>query len=425
MAPLDLAAARRVFLLLTFTRWFPVGLTVATLVLFQLERGLNVTQVFTVSAIAGGVILLLELPTGGFSDGFGRRPVYLAAALLNVAAAVVYLCAQDFWTFAVGAVLMGIFRALDSGPLEAWFVDTVHLSEPGSDVEASLSQAGAVLGAAVAAGALVSGALVWWHPLPAWSALTLPMIAFVALNCVHAIAVVTLMRETPRPAPTVGIRRVAASARQAPMVVRDGLGLLRRNHVLLGLVLVEVFWSIAIVVFEQFQPIRLAELLGDDARAGAWMGPIASTGWAVFALGATLAGLCARRLGVASTAMLARSLNALGALTMGLVAGPPALVLAYLATYALHGANGPMHGALLHRQATAANRATLLSINSMTASVAFTIGAPLLGLLAASTSNQAAMITAGAFSLIGVACYFPALRDERGTRARDTQSLDA
>lgn len=416
MAPLDPAGARRVFLLLTFTRWFPVGLSIATLVLFQLERGLDVPQIFTVSAIAGGVILLLELPTGGFSDGFGRRPVYVAAALLNVAAAVVYLCAHDFWTFAVGAVLTGIFRALDSGPLEAWFVDTVHLHEPGSDVDAALSQSGSVLGSAVAAGALVSGALAWWHPIAAWSALTLPVIGLVVLSSAHAIAVVMLMREPPRPGPTIGIRRVAVSARQSPAVVRDGLGLLRRNPVLLGLVLVEVFWSVAIVVFEQFQPIRLAELLGDEARAGTWMGPIASTGWAVFALGAGTAGLCSRHLGVARTALLARLLNGLGALTMGLVAGPSALVLAYLVTYALHGANGPTHAALLHRQATAANRATLLSINSLAASVAFTVGAPLLGLLAGGTSNQAAMMTGAAFSLIGVIMYLPALRDERSRR---------
>lgn len=98
---------------------------------------------------------------------------------------------------------------------------------------------------------------------------------------------------------------------------------------------------------------------------------------------------------------------------MGLMAGPGALVVAYLATYAMHGAAGPMHGALLHRQASAHNRATLLSMNSMTASASFALTAPLVGLMAVSTSNQAAMVTAGVVSLAGAICYFPALRDER------------
>lgn len=412
-SPLAPAAACRAFLLLTFTRWFPVGLTVATLLLYQLERGLSIPQALTASALGGAVVLLLELPTGGFSDGFGRRPVYLAAAIVNVGAACLYLAADSFWMFAAAACLMGTFRALDSGPLEAWYVDTVHLSEPGADVDAALSMQGAVLGTAIAAGALVSGALVWWHPFTATSALTLPMTVFAVLNVVHLIAVWALMREPPRAAATTGARRAMTSLREAPHVVREGFALMGRNRVLRGLVLVEVFWSIAMVVFEQFQPIRLAELLGDEARAAAWMGPVAAIGWAVFALGAALAGLTSRRIGVARSAILARLLNGLGALTMGLMAGPSALVLAYLATYAMHGAAGPMHGALLHREATPNNRATLLSINSMTGSAAFALTAPLMGLLAVATSTQAAMATAGLLSLAGALCYLPALRQER------------
>lgn len=44
IAPLSPDAARRAFLLLTFTRWFPVGLTVAVLVLYQLDRGLSIPR---------------------------------------------------------------------------------------------------------------------------------------------------------------------------------------------------------------------------------------------------------------------------------------------------------------------------------------------------------------------------------------------
>lgn len=332
---------------------------------------------------------------------------------MSVVAACLYLAADSFWMFAAASCLMGVFRALDSGPLEAWFVDTVHLSKPGADVDRDLSMHGTVLGAAVAAGALMSGALVWWHPFASASALTLPMALFAVLNAGHLIAVWVFMREPRTPDPNGRARRAINSARQAPAVVREGVALLRDSRILRGLVAVEVFWSIAMVVFEQFQPIRLQEVLGDEAQAASWMGPVAAAGWAVFALGSALAGLTSRRIGVARSAILARLLNGLGAITMGLVAGPVALVIAYLATYSMHGAAGPMHGALLHREATARNRATLLSINSMTASAAFALAAPLMGLVASSTSNQTAMATAGLISLIGALCYLPALRHER------------
>ncbi len=143
------------------------------------------------------------------------------------------------------------------------------------------------------------------------------------------------------------------------------------------------------------------------------MGPVTSLGWGVFALGSALAGLTSARLGIARTAILARILNGLGAVVMGLVAGPVALITAYLVTYSLHGSAGPMHNSLLHREAHARNRATVLSMNSMIAFGSLSIIAPLLGWLAAAASNQVAMVTAGLFSLLGAVFYLPALRAER------------
>jgi MFS family permease len=414
MEPLSPAAAARVFYTLSFTRWFPIGLVVGLMTLWPLERGLTISQALTAMAFSGFVVFALELPTSGFADAFGRRPVYVASAVVYVVSSVVYLLAGSFWAFALGSVLMGVFRALDSGPLEAWFVDTVHATRPGADVDRELSRQGMVLGGAIAVGALASGGLTWWHPFAGQSALTLPFTIFVALTVVHLLAVLTLLHE---PRERAGARAALASARQAPVVVRDGVRLLRTNRILRGLVLVEVFWAVAMVVFETFQPIRLAELVGGEEQAGALMGPVASAGWAVFALGSVLAGLCSARIGVARTAILARVLNSLGAVVMGLVAGPAALIAAYLLTYTLHGGGGPVHLTLLHREAEARNRATVLSMNSMMMFAAYSVAAPLLGLLAEDTSTQVAMVTAGAISLLGVLCYLPALRHERQLKA--------
>jgi MFS family permease len=406
-------AARRVFLTLTLTRWFPVGLVIGLFTLLPLERGLTVAQTLTAGALAGFVVFALELPTSGFADAFGRRTVFVTAAVVNVLAAVAYLVAQSFWMFALAACLTGVFRALDSGPLEAWYVDTVHATDPGADVDGALAAQGTLLGGGIATGALISGGLIWWHPFEGQSALVLPVAVFVVLNMVHLVAVLVLLREPRTHVDATGARRAVHSVKAAPGVVRDGLHLLRHNRVLMGLVVVEVFWSVAMVVFETFQPIRLAEVLGSEEQAGALMGPVASAGWGVFALGAALAGLLSKRFGVARTAILARVLNSLGAVFMGLVAGPAALIAAYLLTYGLHGGNGPMHNALLHREAEARNRATVLSMNSMMAFAAFSIASPLLGVLAENTSNQVAMVSAGAFSILGTVCYLPALRKER------------
>jgi predicted MFS family arabinose efflux permease len=402
--------ARRVFLLLTATRWLPVGTVIGLLALFPLERGLTVPQVMTYVAAQGVAVALLELPTSGFADAFGRRPVLLAAGAINVIAAVAFVLAESFWAFAAAAFLMGVYRALDSGPLEAWYVDTVHQYEPGADVDRDLAHQGVVVGGSIAATAVLSGVLIALDPVDGWHPFTLPLLLFVALCGVHLVATAALLREPPR---GVGSGRAWASVRNTPVVVRDGVQLVRRNRVLGALIAVELFWATGMVVFEQFQSIRLAELLGSQTEAGAWSGPVGAIGWGVFAVGSGLAGKLTPRLGVARTAILARVLNGLGALVMGLVAGPVALVLAFLVTYSLHGLAGAPHMALLHREATASNRATVLSLNSLVGFAAFAIASPVLGHLAGATTTQTAMVAAGAFSVLGALLYLPADRKER------------
>jgi len=270
------AAARRVLLLLSVTRWFPVGLVVGVITLWFLERGLTIAEALLAFSLQGILVFLLELPTSGFADAFGRRPLLLAAAMVNLVASVVIVMANSFWTFVLAGALQGVFRALDSGPLEAWYVDTVHATEPGADVDRPLSAQGTVVGIAMAVGSLISGGLIVWNPLSGQSALLLPLLCWAGLNVVHLIAVAILMKEPAGDAAGSSLARAAASTREAPVVIREGLGMLRHNRVLLALVLVEFFWATGLVVFEIFQPIRLAELVGGEERAGALMGPVAA-----------------------------------------------------------------------------------------------------------------------------------------------------
>ena len=412
------AAERRLYQL-TATRWLPVGFVVGIFILVQTGRGLTIAQAATIGAVMGIACFLLELPTSGFADAVGRRPVYLAAAVVNVVALVAYALAQSFWAFIVAGALMGAFRALDSGPLEAWFVDTVHLTEPGADVDRQLSRAGTVVGLAIAVGAVLSGGLIWWHPAQTVfgldvSALDAAVWMSAALSVAHLVAAFLLMRESrpPREPGRSGLRHALVESRNTPTVILDGLRLLGTNRVLLALVVAEVFWSIGMISFESLMPLRLEELLGSAREAGALVGPVSAAGWGLFAVGAWLAGTASGRMGVARAAVLARILNGLGALVMGLVVGPVGLVAAYLFTYSMHGMNGPPHQALLHREAQAANRSTVLSMNSMMAFLAFAVAGPPLGALADRTSIGTAMVTAGALSILGAIFYLPARRSE-------------
>lgn len=421
-------APRTVFLTLTGTRWAPVGLVVGVFTLWARERGLSVAETLTYVSFQGLAVLLLELPSSGLADALGRRPLLLLAGAVNVLTAVAYLLADSFWGFAAAAGLMGVYRALDSGPLEAWYVDAVHETDPDAEVAGDLAAQGTILGITIAAGSLLCGGLVAWHPWRGHSALLLPLVLYALLCVVHLVATSALLRETraqdapPGGTGSGGLAALVASARATPRVIGDSVRLVVGNRVLGGIIAVELGWCAALVVFETMLSLRLAEQLGGAAAAGRWVGPVGAAGWAVFAAGSSLAGRLHQRIGVPRTAIVARVLNGLGALAMGLAAGPVALVAAYLFTYALHGTAGVAHNALLHREATSGNRATVLSLNSLVFFAAAAAWSPVLGLVAGRTSIATAMALGGLVSVLGLLGYLPAARADRrrsAARVRD------
>ncbi|WP_433826180.1 MFS transporter [Actinoplanes sp. CA-015351] len=399
--------ARFRFLLLLGLRWFPVGLTIPVLVLLPLERGLSIAQVGAVAAIQGITVLVLELPTGGLSDAVGRRPVLLIAGVVNIGSLAIWTVAGSVALFAVAYLLQGIYRALDSGPLEAWYVDHALAADPQADIEGGLSRSGVVLGLAVAGAALISGGLVWIGPIGPVSALTVPVVAALGLSAVSTLAVALLMTEER---PARGVAAFAASVRGVPAAIGGALRLARGSRVVLALMAVEIFWSFGMVTFEKLMAVRLSEVTDPDA-AGALLGPVNSVAWAASAAGAALVPLLARRVGPAWAGFTLKIVQGVTIIGMGLFAGPIGLIGAFLLCYAVHGAANPVHAGLLHRQAEGEFRTSLLSLNSMVGQPGFSIGAIVLTAIAASAGTPAAIVTGGVVLAIAAPLYLIRSKD--------------
>ena len=413
IADLDPRSLRRRFLALIALRWLPVGFLMPIFVLVPLSRGLSLTEIGVVFAAQGLVVLALELPTGGLSDALGRRPVLLIASGVAIVSMALFTVADSAAMFIVAMVLQGVYRALDSGPLEAWFVDATLAADPNAEIEHSLGRSSALLSIAIAVGSLVSGGLVALHPIAAIDPMLLPLAVALFLHVVQPIAIGALMTEEPRPR---NVDAIVASIRSVPSIIGQGLGLLRSSRVLLGLILVEASWGFAMVTFESLFPIRLSELVGGTDSAAAIMGPVGSAAWFASAAGAAGIILVSRRIGVARSAALLRVVQGATVVLMGLIAGVIGVVTAYLACYTAHGASDPMHTTLLHRQVDGPHRTTVLSMNSMIGQPAAAIGGIVLAALADGTSVSTAMILGGVICAAAAPFYFPALRQERARR---------
>jgi MFS family permease len=422
MTVLDARSARRRYLLLVALRWLPVGLLIPIFVLIPLSRGLSLTEIGFVFATQGLIVLFLELPTGGLSDSLGRRPVLILATVISLVSLGVVAVADSAPMFAAGMVLQGIYRALDSGPLEAWFVDATLADDPDAPIEQGLGHGSSILSLAIAAGALLSGGLVALRPMAGIDPLLLPLLVAIGLVAVNLVAIVTLMTEAPRARDP---RAVARSVRAVPAIVGEGLRLLRSSTVLRALVAVELFWGFAMVTFESLFPIRLAELVGGTDDAAAIMGPVGSGAWFAAAAGAAAIVAISGRIGVARSAALLRIVQGATVVAMGLLTGPIGVVVAYLACYAAHGASNPMHTTLLHRQVDGPHRTTVLSMNSMAAQPAGSLGTIILAAVADGTSVSTAMVLGGLILAAAAPLYVPALRAERTARAHSSDAVAA
>lgn len=397
------------YLFLLALRWFPAGLWTPLIVLLPLDRGLSLTQAGLAASLQGFVVLALELPTGGLSDSWGRRPMLVMSSVVAVGSMTILVFADTFAMFALVYVLQGVYRALDSGPLDSWYVDATLAADPDARIERGLSAGSAAIGLSIAAGALTTGALIKWGHLPGVPTLVQPIVVGVIVQLAGLVALALLVTEPPRPRGG----RLFASLRDVPRVIADGVRIVRGSRILLALLLVELCWGFGMVTFEKLMSVRLADQLGGPVRAAALASPAGAAAWFFSAAGAAVIPLVTARFGVGRTAVALRLLHGVTVVGMGLLAGPAGVIAGYLAAYLVHGAGNPVHNTLVHREVTSAHRTTVLSMNSMMMQPAFAIGSILLTALASGVSTGFAIVVGAVVLAAAAPLYLPAARAER------------
>nr|WP_240966207.1 MFS transporter [Streptomyces zingiberis] len=360
----------------------PAGLSLACQVLLLRERGLSLAAVAALFAVHSCTVAALELPTGGLSDVLGRRPVLVAAGLLNLTALLLVALGGTLWALVPAMLAMGAGRALSSGPAEAWYVDTAHaLDGPGAELRTGLARATTASATALALGTLVGGGLPWLLSGPAagvgdaLGAATgdrvLPLSVPALLGAAVAVGfigyVLTALAEPPRPRVTA--REVL---RGVGPTMLAGLRLGGRDALVRRLFLTAAACGGGLAVVELLTPPRAAALTGSPASGALLFAGLACAGFLCTALGGRCAPLVARLAGSGERAVLlslAVSAAGLAVLTVTpLWSGAPALVLAaagYGAFYLGLGSAGPSENELLHRRVDSAGRATALSVQSL------------------------------------------------------------
>lgn len=100
--------------------WLPVFF------LYFIER-VSLNDAIMLGSVSYFTVFLLEVPSGYFSDRFGRRPVLVFASLVAIIACVLFLLAESFSLLLVAQVLLASRIAFQSGSDSALLYDSLCL----------------------------------------------------------------------------------------------------------------------------------------------------------------------------------------------------------------------------------------------------------------------------------------------------------
>lgn len=356
--PAGVTGLRWRFVLLTGLRWLPIGFTTPLLVLLPLWRGLTLGQVGITMACYAATTALLELPTGGLADAVGRRPVLVASSVLGLVVFASMLVADGLGPWIAIKVLAGAARALDSGPLEAWYVDQVRRRDPSADIRNGLSRAHAAEGGGLALSAVAGGLL----PVALGGSLNAAVLAAVVAQGVHLVGLLTLMTDHRK-----SDRRALGSAiRRVPAVIRSGLALGMGRGPVSWLLCGSAVWGGALVGLELLWQPRFTDLLGGRSDTGP-LGFLMAGAFLAAAAGSAMAPRLARLVG-GGTSRSAMALTLTQATIYLALAAAGSIVVAaptFIVVYLMGGARGPFHNELLHEHVAAEQRSTMLSAASL------------------------------------------------------------
>lgn len=405
-AALPVSAKRHiwVFQLHQFLDRFAMGLTVAVVALALTDRGMDLFQITLLFGIYSLTTMALELPFGGLADNIGRKPVFLAAVVASVISLVLFLSTSDFYVLALSFACIGFGRALRSGTLDAWFVETFKAAAPNVDIQPALAKAqwGNAMGLAM--GAVFGGLLPDLFGSVAkrlnYSVYDVSYAASLAVMLGVFVYTLIFIVEKPRPLNPQALKKGFATV---PSVVKDASLLALRHPALSVLLAALVFFLMATNPVEVLWPTRAKPMLS-EGYANTVIGILTASYFFSIAFGASLSSRISRifRRRHATTLAMALTCLAGGQIILALQGSIVGFVPVFILYSVFLGISETPASSILHRDVKDDQRSTMLSLRSLMQQLGGALGLILAGAIAEVYSTPTAWMIGAVFLVAAV-----------------------
>ena len=381
--------------------------------LFKLHAGLDIFQVMLTNAAFTFGMVVFEIPTGVVADTLGRRVSLLLCIVTLLVSTLLYVATAwwhwGFWSFMGTSVLLGLGYTFYTGAVDAWLVDALKATGYTEGMEPIFARGQMVFGAAMLIGTLGGGFLGQLDlavPYLVRSATFLPLLA------VAWIAMPEL-GFTPR---ALEWRRVPTELRR---VFVEGLNFGLHHRVVRPVMFASlVGMSFMIFGFYSWQRYFL-DLLG---RELVWVsGLVAALLSLSMIAGNALVQPASRvvrtRTGILAGAVVVEMIAVIVAGASGFLFPHPIGFFVALGSYLVYGValgmGGPVKQGYLNAHIPSAQRATIISLDSLFADVGGVIGQSGWGYLAKMRSIGEAWLYSGATLILAAPLYWIARKNDK------------
>ena len=394
----------RVFQLHQFLDRFAMGLTVAVVALALADRGMDLLQISLLFGVYSLTTMAMELPFGGLADSIGRKPVFLTAVVASLISIVLFLSTSDFYVLALSFAFIGFGRALRSGTLDAWFVETFKATAPNVDVQPALAKAQWANAVGLAIGAVLGGLLpdIFGEVAKSFGFSIYDVSYVASFGVMLGVFVFTMLAIVEKPRPMSATALVHGFS-NVPTVVKDASILALKHPALSMLLAALAFFLMATNPVEVIWPTHAKPMLDAD-YANTVIGVVTATYFFSIAFGAFLSPYISRIFKRRHAVTLAATFACLAGVQIALAL--QGSIIGFLAVFVLYsiilGVSETPASSILHACVEDRQRSTMLSLRSLVQQLGAALGLVLVGSIAEIYSTPVAWIVGAVFLFIAV-----------------------